>query len=142
MTHYYEDLKVGQSESVSHPVTQRDVELFGEATGDRNPVHFDEAYARKTVFRARVAHGALSIGYISAVLGTKIPGAGAILVSATTNFKGPVRIGDTVTTTCAVKEIRERREVIMACTCAVGDKIVVEAEVLVMAPKRPPERAA
>jgi 3-hydroxybutyryl-CoA dehydratase len=116
--------------------------LFGEATGDRNPVHFDEAYARKTVFRGRVAHGALSIGYISAVLGTKIPGAGAILLSATTNFKGPVRIGDTVTTTCTVKEIRERREVIMDCKCAVGEKIVVEAEVLVMAPKRPPERAA
>jgi 3-hydroxybutyryl-CoA dehydratase len=142
MTHYYEDLKVGQSESVSHTVTERDVELFGEATGDRNPVHFDEAYARKTVFRGRVAHGALSIGYISAVLGTKLPGAGAILLSATTDFKGPVRIGDTVVTTCTVKEIRERREVIMACTCGVGDKIVVSAEVLVMAPKRPPERTA
>ena len=63
MTHYYEDLKVGQSESISHTVTERDVELFGEATGDCNPVHFDEAYARKTVFRGRVAHGALSIGY-------------------------------------------------------------------------------
>ena len=142
MTHYYEDLKVGQCESVSHTVTERDVELFGEATGDMNPVHFDEAYARKTVFRGRVAHGALSIGYISAVLGTKIPGAGSIFLSATTNFKAPVRIGDTVTTTCAVKEIRERREVIMACICAVGDKIVVEAEALVMAPKRPPEHAA
>ena len=64
MTYYYEDLKVGQSESLSHTVTARDIELFGEATGDFNPVHFDEAYARKTVFRGRVAHGALSIGFI------------------------------------------------------------------------------
>jgi len=142
VSHYYEDLVVGQSESVSHTVTERDIQLFGEATGDMNPVHFDEAYARKTVFRGRVAHGALSVGYISAVLGTRMPGAGSILLSAVTDFKGPVRIGDTVTTTCAVKEIRERREVIMACTCAVGDKVVVSAEVLVMAPKRPPERAA
>ena len=61
VSHYYEDLVVGQSESVSHTVTERDVELFGEATGDMNPVHFDEAYARKTVFRGRVAHGALSV---------------------------------------------------------------------------------
>ena len=143
MTYYYEDLVVGQSESTSHTVTARDIELFGEATGDMNPVHFDEAYARKTVFRGRVAHGALSIGYISAVLGTKIPGAGSILVSAASiNFKTPVRIGDTVVTTCTVKEIRDRREVMMACRCSVGDKTVVEAEVLVMAPKRPPERAS
>jgi 3-hydroxybutyryl-CoA dehydratase len=142
VSHYYEDLVVGQSESVSHTVTERDIELFGEATGDMNPVHFDDAYARKTLFRGRVAHGALSIGYISAVLGTKMPGAGAILISASSiNFKSPVRIGDTVTTTCSVKEIRERREVLMACRCSVGDKIVVEADVLVMAPKRPPERA-
>jgi 3-hydroxybutyryl-CoA dehydratase len=142
MTHYYEDLVVGLSESLSHTVTEHDIELFGEATGDRNPVHFDEAYARKTVFRGRVAHGALSVGYISAVIGNTLPGAGAILLSATTNFKGPVRVGDTVTTTCAVKEIRERREVVLDCRCLVAGKPVVEAEVLVMAPRRPPERTA
>ena len=68
------------------------------------PPDIDEAYARRTLFRGRAAHGALSIGYISAVLGTKIPGAGAILISASSiNFKAPVRIGDTVTTTCSVK---------------------------------------
>jgi 3-hydroxybutyryl-CoA dehydratase len=141
VTHYYEDLVVGQSESISHTVTERDVDLFGEATGDMNPVHFDEAYARKTVFRGRVAHGALSVGYISAVIGNQLPGAGAILLSATTAFKGPVRIGDTVTTTCTVKEIRERREVVLDCVCTVAGKPVVQAEVLVMAPKRPPDRA-
>ena len=91
---YYEDLKVGQSASMEHTVTERDVQLFGEATGDMNPVHFDEEYARKTVFRGRVAHGALSIGFISAVMGTKLPGAGTIFVSATIEFKAPVRIGE------------------------------------------------
>jgi 3-hydroxybutyryl-CoA dehydratase len=142
VSHYYEDLVVGQSESVSHTVTERDVQLFGEATGDMNPVHFDDAYARKTVFRGRVAHGALSVGYISAVIGNRLPGAGAILLSAVTTFRGPVRIGDTVVTTCTVKEIRDRREVLLNCVCRVAGKPVVEAEVLVMAPKRPPGLAA
>jgi 3-hydroxybutyryl-CoA dehydratase len=142
MTYYYEELKAGQSESSSHTVTERDIELFGEATGDFNPVHFDEAYARKTVFRGRVAHGALSIGFISALLGTKLPGPGTIFVSATINFKGPVRIGETVVTTCTVVEVGERRKVVMACVCSVDGKLVVESQVVVLAPKKPPPGAA
>ncbi|HWY60529.1 MAG TPA: MaoC family dehydratase [Rhizomicrobium sp.] len=137
MTHYFEDLKVGQTETMSHTVTERDVELFGEATGDMNPLHFDEAYARKTIFRGRVAHGALAIGYISAVMGTKLPGPGSIFLSANIRFKAPVRIGDTVITTATVAEIHQRREVMIACTCEVNGKLVVEAEGLVMAPKKP-----
>ena len=137
MTHYYEDLKVGQSESFSHTVTERDIELFGEATVDMNPVHFDEAYAKTTLFRGRVAHGVLSIGYMSAVLGMHLPGPGTIFLSASVNFKTPVRIGETVITTCTVQEIRERRMVVMHCNCKVDDRIVVEGEALVMAPKRP-----
>ena len=142
MTYYYEDLKVGQSESLSHTVTARDIELFGEATGDFNPVHFDEAYARKTVFRGRVAHGALSIGFISAVVGMKLPGPGTIFVSATINFKGPVRIGETVVTTCTVVEVGERRKVVLDCHCSVDGKVVVETQVVVLAPKKPPPGAA
>jgi 3-hydroxybutyryl-CoA dehydratase len=137
MTHYYEDLAVGLSESISRTVTEREIQLFGEATGDMNPVHFDEEYARKTVFRGRVAHGALSIGFVSAVIGTKLPGAGTIFLSATINFKGPVRVGDTVVTICTVKEIRERREVLLSFLCSVADKVVVEGDALVLAPKRP-----
>ncbi len=133
---YYEDLVLGQSASMEKTVTEHDVQIFGEATGDLNPVHFDEEYARKTIFRGRVAHGALSIGYISAVIGMKLPGAGTIFVSARTDFKAPVRISDTVTTTCTVKEIRERREVVLDCVCAVDGKIVVTGEALVLAPKR------
>jgi 3-hydroxybutyryl-CoA dehydratase len=134
---YYEDLQLGQSASMEKTVTERDVQIFGEATGDFNPVHFDEDYARKSIFRGRVAHGALSIGFISAVIGMKLPGAGTIFVSAQTDFKAPVRIGDTVITTCTVKEIRERREVVLDCVCKVDDKIVVTGEALVLAPKRP-----
>jgi 3-hydroxybutyryl-CoA dehydratase len=142
-TVYHEDLTPGMAASMTHTVTERDVELFGEATGDRNPVHFDDAYARRTVFRGRVAHGALCIGFMSAVLGTKLPGAGSIFVSATTSFKAPVRIGDAVTTICTVKEVKDRREVVMDCRCEVAGKVVVEGEALVLAPKKPaaPERA-
>ena len=137
MTHYYEDLTVGQSETSSRTVTAHDLQLFGEATGDMNPVHFDEAYAKATVFRGIVAHGVLSIGFISAVLGMQLPGPGTIFLSTSCTFKGPVRIGDTVVTICTVKEIREARNVLMQCSCQVGDKVVVEAEALVLAPKRP-----
>jgi 3-hydroxybutyryl-CoA dehydratase len=134
---YYEDLQLGQSASMEKTVTERDVQIFGESTGDLNPVHFDDAYARSTIFRGRVVHGALSIGFISAVIGMKLPGAGTIFVSARTDFKAPVRIGDTVVTTCTIKEIRERRQVVLDCICKVGDTIVVTGEAQVLAPKRP-----
>jgi 3-hydroxybutyryl-CoA dehydratase len=137
MTVYYEDLKVGQSASMTRTVSERDIQLFGEATGDMNPVHFDEAYARKTVFRGRVAHGVLSIGFMSAVMGNELPGAGCIFLSATTSFHGPVRIGDTVITTCTVKELQENRKVVMGCRCEVNGKLMVEGEALVLAPKKP-----
>jgi 3-hydroxybutyryl-CoA dehydratase len=137
MTVYYEDLKIGMSAAREHTVTERDIQLFGEATGDMNPVHFDEDYARKTIFRGRVAHGVLTLGFLSAVLGNDLPGSGSIFVSSTTEFKGPVRIGDTVRVTVTVKELRERRIAVMACDCSVAGKTVVEAEALVMAPKKP-----
>ncbi|HKD46936.1 MAG TPA: MaoC family dehydratase [Rhizomicrobium sp.] len=134
---YYEDLKVGQSATMEKTVTEQDVQAFGHATGDMNPVHFDEEYAKNTIFRGRVAHGVLSIGFISAVLGTKLPGEGTIFVSAKVEFKGPVRIGDTVVTTGTVKEIGERRRVLIDCLCTVNGNPVVIGEAVVMAPKRP-----
>jgi len=134
---YYEDIQVGQSASMEKTVTDEDVRAFGAATGDLNPLHFDEDYARRTIFRGRVVHGALSIGFISAVVGTKLPGEGTIFLTAKTDFKAPVRIGDHVVTTCTVREIHERREVVLDCICMVGDKAVVTGEALVLAPKRP-----
>ncbi len=136
MTYYLDQLTPGLTQSASRTVSERDVELFAEATGDRNPVHFDEAFARKTVFRGRVAHGALSIGFISAVIGTQLPGYGTILTSATISFKGPVRIGETVTTTITVQAV-EGREAVLDCVCKVGDREVIESRVRVLAPKRP-----
>ncbi|HWA70152.1 MAG TPA: MaoC family dehydratase [Rhizomicrobium sp.] len=132
---YLDELKPGMSASTERTVTERDVQLFGEATGDMNPVHFDEEFARRTIFRGRVAHGALSIGYISALLGTKLPGDGSIFVSASIVFKLPVRVGDTVITTATVREV-VGREVIMDCVCSVDGKQVLSSEARVLAPRR------
>jgi 3-hydroxybutyryl-CoA dehydratase len=87
-----------------------------------------------------VAHGALSIGFISALLGTQLPGDGSIFVSASIVFKTPVRIGDTVVTTATVREV-SGREAVLDCACKVGDRLVLESEVRVLPPKRPAAKA-
>ncbi|OJU56922.1 MAG: (R)-hydratase [Alphaproteobacteria bacterium 62-8] len=138
MPYYIEDLKPGMAESHSHTVTERDITLFGEISGDRNPAHFDEEYAKTTPFKTRIAHGMLSASYISTVLGMKMPGPGTIFMSLSTRFKAPVRIGDSVTATCTVREIvPEKRRVIFDCVCKVGDLVVIDGEAMVMAPSRP-----
>ena len=138
MPYCIDELKPGMSASFEKTVTERDVELFGEVSGDMNPVDFDEDYARRTIFRGRIAHGVLSLSFISTVLGMKLPGPGTIIMSASTRFKAPVRIGDTVVTTCTVREVLpEKRRVIFDCVCKVGETVVVEAESMVMAPARP-----
>src|SRR6185437_14084207 len=135
-TIYLDELKPGMSASAARTVTEHQIQLFGEATGDMNPVHFDEEYARKTLFRGRVAHGVLSIGFISAVIGTQLPGEGTIFVSASIIFKTPVRIGDTVVTTVTVREINGRG-VKLDCVCKVEDRLVLESEATVLATRRP-----
>ena len=138
MTYYIDELKPGMSESFSKTVTERDIQLFGEVSGDVNPVHFDEDFASKTIFKGRIAHGVLSASYISTVLGMKMPGPGTIFMSLTTRFKAPVRIGDTVTATCTVRDVNlEKRRVVFDCVCKVGETTVVDGEAMVMAPARP-----
>ena len=138
MTYYIDDLKPGMSESFTKTISERDIQLFGEVSGDTNPVHFDEEFAKTTMFKGRIAHGMLSASYISTVLGMQMPGPGTIFMSLTTRFKAPVRIGETVVTTCTVREVNaEKRRVIFDCVCKVGDTTVVEGEAMVMAPSRP-----
>ena len=136
MTVYLDELKVGMRASSTHTITEQDIELFGRATGDMNPVHFDEEYARKTVFRGRVAHGALLIGYVSAVVGNELPGPGTIFGGAAITFKAPVRLGDTVTVTCTIRTI-EGRNVTLDCIAMVGETVAAEMEARAIAPKRP-----
>ena len=132
-----EDLSLGQTTEISHTVTDADIRAFAEVSGDNNPVHLDEAYAAATPFKTRIAHGMLSAGYISAVLGTRLPGPGAIYISQTMNFKRPVRIGDEVITRATVSAIdAERARVTLSTVCEVAGKAVVEGEAVVMVPRR------
>jgi 3-hydroxybutyryl-CoA dehydratase len=138
MPYYADDLKPGMSESFSKTVTEDDIQKFGEVSGDMNPAHFDEEWAKTTMFKGRIAHGVLSASYISTVLGMKMPGPGTIFLSLTTRFKAPVRIGDTVVATCTVREVMpEKRRVVFDCVCKVGDTTVIDGEAMVMAPARP-----
>ena len=134
---YLEDLSVGQSAVFAKTITEADILLYSAVSGDTNPMHLNQDFAAATMFKGRVAHGMLSAGLISAVIGTKLPGPGAIYVSQTLAFKAPVRIGDTVTATVTVTGIApEKRRVAMACSCTVGDKTVIEGEAVVMVSRR------
>lgn len=134
---FLEDLGIGQTAELQHTVTDADIRAFAAVSGDDNPVHLDEAYAATTPFKTRIAHGMLSAGYISAVLGTRLPGPGAIYLSQTMNFRRPVRIGDEVLTRATVSAIdTERARVTLVTICEVGGKAVVEGEAVVMVPRR------
>ncbi len=132
-----EEMKVGQSASFAKTVTEADVALFAGVTGDLNPAHVNQAYAEQTDFKGRVAHGILTAGFISAVLGTKLPGPGSIYLSQTLRFLAPVRIGNTVVATVTVKEIfAKKRRVVLDTVCRIGETVVLEGEATVMAPSR------
>jgi 3-hydroxybutyryl-CoA dehydratase len=135
--YFLEDLKVGQEASMSKTVTEADIAAFAEVSGDKNPVHLDAAYAATTMFKERIAHGMLSAGYISAVFGMHLPGPGSIYISQTLNFKAPVKIGDTVTTTVKIIEIiPEKKRARFETVCAVGGKPVLAGEATLMIPVR------
>ena len=136
---FFEDLSLGQSAQMAKIVTAADIEAFAAVSGDINPVHLDEAYARTTPFQGRIAHGMLSGAYISAVIGTKLPGPGAIYLSQSLKFRRPVKIGDTVVATVTVSALDERRgHVTFVTLCQVDGKTVVEGEAVIMTPRRTP----
>ena len=131
------ELKIGDSAELSRTVTGDDIELFAKATGDFNPVHLDQAYAEKTVFKGRIAHGVFSLGIISTVLGNILPGHGTIYLSQEVKFLAPVRIGDTLTARVEVIElIPEKNRAKFKTTCRNQDgKIVVDGIAWGMPPK-------
>jgi 3-hydroxybutyryl-CoA dehydratase len=118
-------------------VGEADILAFAGVSGDTNPVHLDAEFAAQTQFKERIAHGMLSAGFISAVLGTRLPGPGAIYLSQTLRFRAPVHIGDTVVARVTVKEvIAEKRRVVLETVCLVGETTVVEGEAVVYLPPR------
>ncbi|MGL4687461.1 MAG: MaoC family dehydratase [Fusobacteriaceae bacterium] len=124
------ELKIGMSDSITKTITPRDVDLFAEISMDRNPVHLDEEYASKTMFKKRIAHGILVTGLISAVLGTKLPGEGAIYMGQEIKFMAPVFLGDTITAKVEVIElISEKNRVVVSTTCTNQDgKVVISGK--------------
>jgi 3-hydroxybutyryl-CoA dehydratase len=133
----FEDLTIGMSEHLSKTISSSDVVGFAEITGDRNPIHLSEHFAAKTPFGTRIAHGLYTAGLISAVLGTRLPGPGAVYISQTLHFRAPVRIGDTVDVVVAVAELdSDRRRARLTCTCSVAGSVVLEGEALVKVPSR------
>jgi 3-hydroxybutyryl-CoA dehydratase len=135
--YYLEDLSVGMCEALAKTVTDADITGFADITGDTNPVHLDHDFAADTMFKERIAHGMLSAGFISAVLGTRLPGPGCIYLSQSLRFRAPVMIGDYVEATATVTEVNyEKRRIVLETVCKVGDKVVLDGEALLMVSRR------
>ena len=134
-------IKVGDKATFSKAVSEADVVSFAQITGDSNPLHLDEAYAAKTRFKGRIAHGMLSAGFISAALGTKLaPNATVVYLSQQLRFQRPVKIGDTVTATCEVTAVQpERRFVTVKTDCfnQAGEEIVTGEALVLLDEYRP-----
>ena len=129
----FEDLVVGQTARMGKTITEADILLFAAVSMDTNPVHLDAEIAAGSVFKQRVAHGMLSAGLISAVLGTRLPGAGTVYLSQTLRFRAPVKIGDTVTAEVEVTSLDPaKKRATLRTTCLVGGKAVIEGEATVM----------
>ncbi|QBY02739.1 MaoC family dehydratase [Rhodophyticola sp. CCM32] len=132
-----EDIEIGMTRHLTKLVTDRDIALFAEVSTDCNPVHLDEDYARDTIFEGRIAHGMLTAGLISAVIGEQLPGHGTVYLGQTLRFMAPVRPGDRVRAEVAVTQIDiAKRRVTMDTHCAVDGKIVLKGEAVVLAPSR------
>jgi len=132
-----EELVVGMVAEKLVTVTEERIQRFAEASDDFNPVHMDEAFASRTAYRGRIAHGLLSASFGSAVVGTILPGAGAIYLGQTLAFHRPVRIGDVVTARVTVSAIDETSaRVVLRCAAYVGDDLVMDGEATVRVPRR------
>lgn len=135
---YFEDLSEGQSAEITRVASELVVEAFADLSGDTNPIHLDEAYAQTTSFGGRIAHGMLAAAYISAVLGTRLPGPGAVYLSQNLRFRRPVRLGDEVTARVTVKALdADKGHATFSTLCQVNGKTVVDGEALIMVPRRP-----
>ncbi|MCU0839605.1 MAG: MaoC family dehydratase [Rhodospirillales bacterium] len=137
--YYYEDLTVGQSAALAKTITDADVVIFAGISMDTNPMHVNEPFAANTMFKGRIAHGMLGASLLSAVFGTKLPGAGCIYVSQTLKFKAPVRIGDTMVARVTVRKMTEKKSngfVEFDTVVTVGDTVVIDGEAMMLVPKR------
>ena len=132
-----EDLEIGMVRSLAKTIGDKEIAMFAELSTDHNPVHLDDDYARDTIFQGRIAHGMLTAGLISAVIGEQLPGHGTIYLGQSLKFLAPVRPGDVVLAEVTVREIDyAKRRVTLDCRCSVGNTTVLKGEALVLAPSR------
>jgi len=132
-----EDIEIGMVRHLCKVVTDHDIEIFAEVSTDHNPIHLDDSYANNTIFGGRIAHGMLTAGLISAVIGEQLPGHGTVYLGQTLKFLGPVRPGDRVTAQVEVVEIDPgRQRVTLDTCCLVNGKKVLAGEATVLAPSR------
>ncbi|MFQ3183668.1 MAG: 3-hydroxybutyryl-CoA dehydratase [Octadecabacter sp.] len=132
-----EDIEIGMVRSLRKVITDRDIEMFAEISTDHNPVHFDDDYARGSIFEGRIAHGMLTAGLISAVIGEQLPGHGTVYLGQTLRFISPVRPGDMVEAIVTVVDMDiAKRRVTMETHCKIDGKKVLKGEAIVMAPSR------
>ena len=135
---FFEDLHLGQTAVYARTLTETDIVLFAGISGDTNPIHINEEFASQTMFSGRIAHGMLTAAFISTVLGTRLPGPGAIYVSQSIRFKAPVRAGDTVVCRATVTDLLPaKKRATFSTVVSVGNKVVLEGEAVLMVPGRP-----
>ena len=133
----YDEISIGDSASFSKTISESDVYLFAGITGDMNPAHINEEWAKQTVFERRIVHGMLLCGLISNVLGNQLPGNGTIYMSQSVRFLAPVHFGDTITAKVEVVEKKEKKRVVLKTTCTnQKGETVVEGEALVSPPRK------
>jgi 3-hydroxybutyryl-CoA dehydratase len=136
-TYHFEDLSVGMRETIAKTVTHDDIVSFAHLSGDHNPLHLDDDFAAQTQFGKRIAHGLFTASLISAVIGTHMPGPGAIYLHQSLTFKGPVHIGDEVIVSVEVAELVDKgTRCKLQCLATVAGKTVLEGEALVKVPAR------
>lgn len=132
-----DELSVGMTAETAVDITHERIMSFAEASGDYNPIHIDEDFARTTAYRGRVAHGLLSASFVSAVVGTILPGPGAIYLDQKVSFHKPVRIGDTVVARVTVQAIDPvSARVILKTECLVGGEPILDGEATIRVPRR------
>ena len=132
-----EDIEIGMTRYIRKVITDKDIEQFAEISTDHNPVHLDDEYARDTIFEGRIAHGMLTAGLVSAVIGEQLPGHGTIYMSQNLKFLAPVRPGDLVHAEVKVVDmVIDKRRVKLDCRCEVNGKNVLVGEAIVLAPSR------
>jgi 3-hydroxybutyryl-CoA dehydratase len=132
-----DEIKVGDSAEFSKTISEADIYLFAGVTGDLNPFHVNEEYSRKTFFKGRIAHGMLLAGFISTVVGCKLPGPGAIYVKQELNFTAPARIGDTITAKATVIEVMpEKNRVVLQTTCTNQNNEIVLDGMAMLSPRK------